>query len=107
MVNWPHHKAPARMKPQTAAVLDILTNTRSLTPLIAATAYGIGSLTSRISELVRLGYRIEKEIRFDAYGRRYVEYSLVGTPTETCASDDWKDQCPGCGCWKATAEACS
>lgn len=70
------------LSPQTARVLDILTTTRSLTPVIALTVYHIGSLTKRIADLRAAGYEITSTRRKDGYGRQYVEYSLIKTPHE-------------------------
>lgn len=71
-----------KLSPQSARVLDILTNTRSLTPVLALTIYHIGSLSKRIADLRKAGYEIERTRRQDAYGRAYVEYRLVSTPSE-------------------------
>jgi hypothetical protein len=72
----------AKLSPQSVRVLDILTTTRSLTPVLALTVYHIGSLSKRIADLRKAGYGIEGTRRYDAYGRSYIEYRLVSTPTE-------------------------
>lgn len=70
------------LSPQSARVLDILTNTRSLTPVMALTVYHIGSLSKRIADLRKAGYQIAGNKRQDAYGRTYIEYVLMKTPHE-------------------------
>jgi hypothetical protein len=46
-----------------------------MTPVVASGVYAIRSLTSRISELRRLGLTINATWKRDAYGRRYRSYS--------------------------------
>jgi hypothetical protein len=56
---------------------------RTLTNLIALTNLGIGSLTSRISELRQMGHEIVSEPATDFHGRRYIKYSLKQPKPET------------------------
>lgn len=70
------------LSPQAVKLLDILTTTRSITPVIALTVYHIGSLSKRISELRTAGYTIADSRRKDGFGRQYIEYSLIRTPHE-------------------------
>jgi hypothetical protein len=66
------------MKPQSRAVLEYLKSGKGLSNLIALNTLGVGSLSSRISELKRLGYDIEATSHKNPLGKRYNVYHLVG-----------------------------
>lgn len=57
-------------------VLEYLMAGRTLTQQVALACLGIGSLTSRIAELRRKGYKIKGEWRVDRFDRRYMAYDL-------------------------------
>ncbi len=71
------------LSPQAVKLLDILTTTSGITPVLALTVYRIGSLTKRISELRSAGYVIERRGKHDGFGQNYSEYRLVKTPHES------------------------
>ncbi len=65
------------LTPQQETVLSYLKKGRTLTNKVALTCLGVGSLSSRISELRRLGYDIETEHEEDALtGRLFKKYNL-------------------------------
>lgn len=68
----------ATLSEQQRLLLEYLSRpkTPALTNLIALTNLGIGSLSSRISELRRMGHNIVSEDKLDFNGRRYVSYTL-------------------------------
>lgn len=65
---------------QKALLIHHLTDPQGhgITQMEAVGLYRIYSLTSRISELRRMGYRITSDTRTDPTGRRYVRYFLEG-----------------------------
>ena len=65
------------MKPQTKMVLDFLQKKGSITNVEANAVIRVRSVSSRISELKRLGYVINKERKTDITGQHYVRYWLV------------------------------
>jgi hypothetical protein len=65
---------PPNMSPQVKLVLDYLQTGRSITPLLAITNLGVASLTTRISELRKMGFKIFDEWSFDHFERRYKRY---------------------------------
>jgi hypothetical protein len=62
--------------PQAALVLDYLTVRGEITPVIAHMTLGVASLTARIAELRKAGYKIDGEWKADHYHRRYMSYSM-------------------------------
>lgn len=66
---------------QAQLVLDTLKSGRSLTNMVALTALGVGSLTSRIAELRKAGLPTDKDIASipckDLKDKRYIKYVLV------------------------------
>ena len=64
------------MAPQSRIVLDYLKSGKGLSNFIALGTLGVGSLSSRISELKRLGYDILSESRVSPHGKRYAVYHL-------------------------------
>lgn len=64
---------------QQKVVLEYLQGGRTLTNKVALTCLGVGSLSSRIAELRRLGYDIVDELAEDKLtGRNYKKYDLAG-----------------------------
>ena len=82
-----------KLSPQAVKLLDILTTTSGITPVLALNVYHIGSLTKRISELRKAGYVISRTPKHDGFGRTYTEYKLVKTPTEKL-QEDLPFKCP-------------
>ena len=66
------------MTPQQETLRDHFLDHGHITQMEALINYGIGSLSSRISELARLGYVFEKEYKRDAAGKKYVRYRHTG-----------------------------
>lgn len=64
-----------KLSPQNTLVLDMLKEGQSLTHL-QAIAYGIWSISSRVSELRKAGFKVKSVRKADALGRPYVSYSL-------------------------------
>ena len=70
----------AELTPQTARLFDYLHSGRHITQMIAFVNMGIGSLTSRVSELRKALKKfgraecVTDEIRFDSSGRRFKSY---------------------------------
>jgi hypothetical protein len=77
----------SKLTPQQQIVLDQLSAGRSLTNIVALTCHGVGSLSSRIAELRRLGHKIEDRTETDQFERQYKVYSIkaakVGAAVET------------------------
>lgn len=65
------------MKPQTAAVLKHLQQHGSITNVEANAVHKIRSVSSRITELAKLGYVISKTRKVDATDQPYVRYTLA------------------------------
>ena len=65
---------PESLTTQQRVVFDALEAGKTLTNSVAITCYGIGSLSSRVAELRRLGYEITDEIDVDRFQRRYKKY---------------------------------
>lgn len=66
------------LTPQQKVVLDYLRPGRTLTNKVALTCLNVGSLSSRVAELRRLGYDIATRIEEDAQtGRHFKKYNLV------------------------------
>ena len=63
---------------QTTLILDHMKRTGSITMREALLDYSIQSLTKRISELRKAGYKIETEHKnHPTTGQRYARYKLV------------------------------
>lgn len=78
----PSTKHSTGLSYQARAVLDYLKSGKGLSNLIALTVLGIGSLSSRVSELKRAGYAIvATSSRNPANGKRFSVYRLKGTKT--------------------------
>jgi len=64
-----------KLTPQQQLVVNYLRAGHTLTPLIALTNLGIGSITSRVAELKKAGYPIEATPDQDFHGGRYMKYT--------------------------------
>lgn len=66
------------LTPQQQVVIDYLQRGRTLTNKVALTCLGVGSLSSRVAELRRLGYQITTALEEDALtGRYFKKYNLA------------------------------
>lgn len=70
----PLHKLLANAAPQAAIVIEYLSSGRGLSVLIAHTVLGVTSLTTRISELRRLGMPITGTWHTDHNDKRFMVY---------------------------------
>lgn len=66
------------LTPQQRTILEYLQAGRSLTNQIALNNLGIGSLTSRIAELRKMGHQITDTVEKDFHGKDYKKYALKG-----------------------------
>lgn len=64
------------VSPQLQLLINYLKQGRTLTNLIALATLGVGSVSSRIAELRKMGMEIEDEWKEDAKRRRYKTYWL-------------------------------
>lgn len=72
---------PTPISPQSAKLLDYLSEEdREITQLVALTILGIGSLSARIADLRRAGYKIDGKRKHEVRGGTYTSYRLVETP---------------------------
>ncbi|MBK1871549.1 helix-turn-helix domain-containing protein [Aestuariivirga sp. YIM B02566] len=69
---------PDNIRGQKRMILEYLMTGRTLTPVVALTTMGIGSLTKRIQELRGLGQHITGTWKTDHFGRSYMSYRLGG-----------------------------
>lgn len=73
---------PKKLTTQQQIVVDYLQEGRTLTNMVAISCLGVGSLSSRIAELRKLGYDIEVETDVDRFERHYRKYRLAGSTKE-------------------------
>lgn len=88
------------LQPQEKDIVAYLDAGRRLSPMIAMTTLHIGSLSRRMTAIVRAGFPILKERKADHHGRQYISYSmgtredwermneLSGTNPDTLIMDD-------------------
>lgn len=69
---------PDNIRGQKRMILEYLMTGRTLTPVVAITTMGIGSLTKRIQELRGLGYNITSAWKEDHFHRSYMSYRMGG-----------------------------
>ena len=67
------------LHPQTELVLSHLIVVGHISNVEANAVHGIRSVSSRISELKKAGYKIDKTTKHDMTGQRYTSYSLAKT----------------------------
>lgn len=65
------------MTPQQKRIMDYLEAGKTLTNKVALTCLDVGSLSSRIAELRKLGYVINSELKEDHASRSYKVYRLA------------------------------
>jgi hypothetical protein len=65
-------------KPQVDMLLDHFMQRPSITAVEAAALYRIRSLSRRIVDLTKMGFRFSKQHSVDPTGQRYVRYHFVG-----------------------------
>lgn len=63
-----------KLTTQQQIIWDYLKAGRTLTNKLAIIALGVGSLSSRIAELRKLGYPITDEYETDPFERRFLKY---------------------------------
>lgn len=73
---------PQGMSPSVRKVYEYLVTGRKLTNLVAMANLGVGSLTSRIAELRKLGLDIRDEWREDHARKRYKAYWMAENQSE-------------------------
>jgi len=61
---------------QQEAIIRYLKPGRTLTNIVAITCLGVGSLSSRVAELRRMGYDIKTERAVDDFQRSYNKYTM-------------------------------
>lgn len=64
------------MSPQATRVLEHLQRAGSITAVEAQAVHRIRSVSRRITEIARAGYRIKKVHKKDVLGQRYCRYHL-------------------------------
>jgi hypothetical protein len=65
-------------KPQVDMLLDHFQQRPSITAVEAAALYRIRSLSRRIVDLTKMGFKFSKQHSVDPTGQRYVRYHFVG-----------------------------
>lgn len=72
--------ADKKLTSQQQIVLDYLQMGRTLTNKVALTCLGVGSLSSRVAELRKLGYQIEISFEEDRLtGRNFKKYNIAAS----------------------------
>jgi len=66
-----------RLKPQSKTVLRHLRGMKHISPAEALIVYGISRLAACIYDIRKVGYDVHCEMRQDAQGHKYANYSLV------------------------------
>lgn len=69
---------PADLSTQQKVVFDYLAKGRTLTNVVALSCLGVGSLSSRIAELRKLGVPITDSTDVDRFERRFKKYRYGG-----------------------------
>jgi len=75
--NEPDSLGGRLLTPQQDRVLAYLKEGKTLTNKVALTCLDVGSLSSRIAELRKLGYKINAEMKQDHAERGYKAYKLA------------------------------
>lgn len=73
---------PIELTPQQGRVIRYLAKGSTLTNKVAIMCLDVGSLTSRIAELRRLGFKIADTLETDHAGRSYKKYDLAQNATQ-------------------------
>lgn len=74
---FPPIKDEKKLTTQQSIIVDYLKEGRTLTNIVAISCLGVGSLSSRIAELRKLGYDIEVEMDVDRFERHFKKYRLA------------------------------
>lgn len=69
---------PVMEKPQLNWLLDHFKRHSSISAQEAHAMFRIRSLSRRICDLKKLGYKFVSELRYDTTGQRYVRYHYLG-----------------------------
>lgn len=72
-----------KLSTQHKLIVAYLEKGRTLTNKVALTCLGIGSLSSRVSELRGMGYLFTVEDEEDHAGKVFRKYNLKAKPSET------------------------
>lgn len=64
------------LSPQQKLIMDYLNRGRTITNKVAMIALGVGSLSSRIAELRKLGFMITDEVEYDHNNVPFKKYRL-------------------------------
>lgn len=68
---------PKELTEQQGRIMNYLKGGSTLTNMVALNGLGVGSLTSRIAELRKLGFKIADRMSDpDQFGRRFKKYDL-------------------------------
>ena len=67
----------ANMTPQLKLLYEVFMAGRKLSKLTAMTTLGVGSLTTRVSELRKLGLNVVAKWEGDHFDKRYKSYALA------------------------------
>ena len=67
---------PLELTQQQGRVIQYLQKGSTLTNVVAVTCLGVGSLSSRIAELRKLGFKIKDEMAKGHDGRSYKKYDI-------------------------------
>jgi hypothetical protein len=65
------------MSPQNLKIIAYLRQGKDITPLNALVNFGVARLASRIEELRKIGFKINRTMK-RINGKRYASYSLAG-----------------------------
>lgn len=73
-----------KLTEQQRRVKDYLDSGRTLTNIVAITCLGVGSLSSRVSELRGMGVEINTELdtESDPHGRAFKKYTIAAAKSE-------------------------
>ncbi|QHJ77287.1 MAG: hypothetical protein [Bacteriophage sp.] len=68
-------------KPMVKLILEHLKNGKSITSIEANALWRCRSLSRRICDIEKLGYKVARDNREDVTGQTYTRYSLVADPS--------------------------
>lgn len=70
------------LSPNNRLLVEYMQAGRTLTNNVAVNSLKVGSLTSRVAELRRLGWPVVSRWKTDFHGRRYKTYGLEGVDND-------------------------